>query len=84
MQIKKLRGRQGDEYAKHGNAVSCYGYVCTQLKQKTIKYEYHRIRLQQFCIATGEQRCTAAGFKVLLKISDCGLKSLLKMNTYIL
>lgn len=40
MQIKKLRGRQGDEYAKHGKAVHCYGYIAVHLKQKTIKHEY--------------------------------------------
>lgn len=40
MQIKKLRGRRGDEYAKHGKAVHCYGYITVHLKQKTIKHEY--------------------------------------------
>lgn len=44
MQIKKLRGREGNEYAKHGKAIYCYGYVTVHLKQKTIKYGYHRAK----------------------------------------
>lgn len=46
MQIKKLRGRQSNEYAKHGKVVYCYGYVTLHLKQKTIKYEYSRTKTQ--------------------------------------
>jgi len=50
MQIKKLRGRQCNEYAKHGKVVYRYGYVTVHLKQETIQHEYPK--KQQFCIKT--------------------------------
>jgi len=56
MQIKKLRGRQANEYARSGEVVYCYGYVTVHVKQKTIKYEYCRTKTQQFCIGTCENK----------------------------
>lgn len=35
IQIKKLRGRQCNEYAKHGKVVYCYGYTAVYLRQKS-------------------------------------------------
>lgn len=78
MQIKKLRGRQCNEYAKHGKVVYRYGYVTVHLKQETIQHEYPK--KQQFCIKTYEQKCEFAEFKVLLKGNDCGFKYLLKTS----
>lgn len=40
MQIKKLRGRQCNEYAKHRKVVYCYGDTTVYLRQKTSEYKY--------------------------------------------
>lgn len=56
MQIKKLRGRQGNEYAKHAKEVYCYGHLTVHLKQTTTKYEHCRTKTQQFCIKIYENK----------------------------